>query len=61
MGKFPDLLSLHGERIMNFKLECSACGIKQTRSGMCCDDSKCAKCYYSETMTDVKRNVGVND
>ncbi len=44
---------------MNFKLECSACGIKQTRPGMCWDDDKCAKCYYSETMTDVKRNVSV--
>ncbi len=39
---------------MNFKLECSVCGIKQIQSGMCWEDGKCAKCYYSETMADIK-------
>ena len=33
---------------------CSKCGVKQIRYGMCWDDGKCAKCYYNESMTDVK-------
>jgi len=37
---------------------CSNCGIKQTKIGMCWDDGKCAKCYYGESMTDVRMVAG---
>ena len=46
---------------MKFNKKCSNCGTTQARNGMCWDDGKCAKCYYGESMTEVKKNVIVTE
>jgi len=37
--------------------QCTECGVEQTKRGMCWDDGKCAKCYYGESMTDVRKAI----